>query len=53
MVDVIILGIISICIILTVWKMYSDKKKGKTGCGCSCSSCSSACACSKQNKKKE
>ncbi len=38
---------------LIIWKMVSDKKKGKSGCGCGCENCPSGGMCHPEQKPKE
>lgn len=37
--------VLAIIVTLIVWKMLSDKKKGKNSCGCNCKNCPSAGMC--------
>ena len=38
---------------LIVYKMYKDKKAGKSSCGCKCSGCANAGACHASREKKD
>ncbi|MGN0690265.1 MAG: FeoB-associated Cys-rich membrane protein [Oscillospiraceae bacterium] len=50
MITVIIGLIVSAIIFAAIYKIYSDKKKGKSLCGGKCSCCPNCCAC-KGSKK--
>ena len=42
----IIMSIILLAIVAgIIWKMYRDKKKGKSSCGCGCSHCAMSGTC--------
>jgi len=36
-----------------LWKLISDKRKGKSSCGCGCSSCTMGDLCKKPEKKEK
>ena len=41
-------GVLAVIVGAVVWKMISDRRKGKhsCSCGCGCESCHGACKCS-------
>ncbi|MBR5202978.1 MAG: FeoB-associated Cys-rich membrane protein [Clostridia bacterium] len=44
---IIVSVILAIIVSLIIYKMYRDKKKGKSSCGCNCSSCPMSGECHK------
>lgn len=50
----VIVSIVLVLIVaLVIWKMVSDKKKGKNSCGCECGSCALRDKCHDIQKQKE
>ena len=48
----IIMSIILLAIVAgIIWKMYQDKKKGKSSCGCNCGHCAMSGMCHQDPKK--
>ncbi len=48
----VVIGIIVAAVIsAAAYKIYSDKKKGKSACGGKCSCCGGGCACHGEMKK--
>ena len=44
---IIVFVVLAIIVGIVIYKMYRDKKKGKSSCGCNCSSCPMANECHK------
>ncbi|MBP3581258.1 MAG: FeoB-associated Cys-rich membrane protein [Clostridia bacterium] len=44
---VIVFVVLAIIVCAIIYKMYCDKKKGKSSCGCNCGSCPMANECHK------
>ena len=36
---IVVFVVLAVIVGVIIYKMYSDKKKGKSSCGCNCSSC--------------
>ncbi|MBU5424828.1 FeoB-associated Cys-rich membrane protein [Tissierella pigra] len=47
MVDIIIIGVIGVCVVLSILYMVKRKKAGQSGCGCDCNGCETS-GCSTQ-----
>ena len=48
----IIISLILLLVVgLVIYKMISDKRKGKSSCGCGCSNCPSSSFCHSKDKK--
>lgn len=41
-------AVLAAAVVLAVFKLYRDRKKGKSSCGCGCSSCPSSGLCHKK-----
>ncbi|MEG0541925.1 MAG: FeoB-associated Cys-rich membrane protein [Angelakisella sp.] len=42
---IVVAAVVAAVIGLVIYKMVSDRKKGKSSCGCSCANCPSAGMC--------
>lgn len=44
---IIVFVVLAIIVCVIIYKMYNDKKQGKSSCGCNCGSCPMANECHK------
>ncbi len=47
MVNLLIVAVLALVVGGILWKMASDRRKGKSGCGCGCSGCAMKDSCHK------
>lgn len=48
---IVVLLVLSAAVALVIYKMISDKKKGKSSCGCNCGCCPNSQLCHKNSEE--